>query len=176
MEAPNSPSTFTHRAVLSKDGHPITFALHGFIEFKSLSEMFSYLDAQNQRWKSNAGISGEINEEQRQAVMLDLLRRGVESRVVSMVDEGPLETLVTHTRKELQTALAAVKEPVPPGYADAFIAVQEKWKHSLKSDVRLDRALLAGGKVSPRHYGWRGDGSGLSAREARLGTMVGATE
>jgi hypothetical protein len=127
LKALVTPST----VVLSKDGHPITFALHGFIEFKSLSEMFSYIDAQNQSWKSNAGISGGINEEQRQAVMRDLLRRGVESRVVSMVDEGPLETLVTHTREELRTALAAVKEPVPPGYADAFIAVQEKWKHSL---------------------------------------------
>ena len=127
LQALVTPST----VVLSKDGHPITFALHGFIEFKSLSEMFSYLDAQNQRWKSNAGISGGINEEQRQAVMRDLLRRGVESRVVSMVDEGPLETLVTHTREELRTSLAAVKEPVPPGYAEAFIAAQEKWKHSL---------------------------------------------
>ena len=127
LQALVTPST----VVLSKDGHPITFALHGFIEFKSLSEMFSYIDAQNHRWKSNAGISGGINEEQRRAVMRDILRRGVESRVVSMVDEGPLETLVTHTREELRTALAAVKEPVPPGYADAFIAVQEKWKHSL---------------------------------------------
>src|ERR1700730_6921877 len=127
LQALVTPST----VVLSKDGHPITFALHGFIEFKSLSEMFSYIDAQNQRWKSNAGISGGINEEQRQGVMRDLLRRGVESRVVSMVDEVPLQTLVTHTREELQTVLAAVKEPVPPGYADAFIAVQEKWKHSL---------------------------------------------
>ena len=127
LQALVTPST----VVLSKDGHPITFALHGFIEFKSLSEMFSYLDAQNQRWKSNAGTSGGINEEQRQSVMRDLLRRGVESRVVSMMDEGPLETLVTHTREELRTSLAAVKEPVPPGYAEAFIAVQEKWKHSL---------------------------------------------
>ena len=24
-----------------------------------------------------------------------------------------------------------MKEPVPPGYAEAFLAVQEKWKHSL---------------------------------------------
>jgi hypothetical protein len=127
LQALVTPST----VMASKDGHPITFALHGFVEFKSLSEMFSYIDAQNQRWKSNAEISGGINQEQRQAVMRDLLRRGVESRVVSMVDEGPLETLVTHTREELRTALAAVKEPVPPGYADAFIAVQEKWKHSL---------------------------------------------
>lgn len=123
LQALVTPST----VVRSKDGPPITFALHGFIEFKSLNEMFSYIDSQNQRWKSNPGIT----EEERQAVMRDLLRRGVESRVISMVDERPLETLVTHTRDELVAALAAVKEPVPAGYAEAFLAVQEKWKHSL---------------------------------------------
>ena len=123
LQALVTPST----VLLLKDGRPITFALHGFLEFKSLNEMFSYIDSQNQRWKSNAAI----NDEQRQAAMRDLLRRGVESRVVSMVDERPLETLVTHTREELLAALAAVKEPVPAGYADAFLAVQEKWKHSL---------------------------------------------
>src|SRR6202050_4057979 len=93
LQALVTPST----VLLLKSGRPITFALHGFLEFKSLSEMFSYIDSQNQRWKSNAGI----NEAQRQAAMRDLLRRGVESRVVSMVDESPLETLVTHTREEL---------------------------------------------------------------------------
>ncbi len=133
LQALVTPST----VLLSKDGHPVTFALHGFIEFQSLAEMFSYIDSQNQRWKSNAAINDaainktQINEAERQAAMRDLLRRGVESRVISMVDERPLETLVTHTREELQTALAAVKEPVPAGYADAFLAVQEKWKHSL---------------------------------------------
>jgi hypothetical protein len=39
--------------------------------------------------------------------------------------------LVTHTAEELRRALALVKEPVPSGYADAFLAVQEKWRHSL---------------------------------------------
>ena len=48
-----------------------------------------------------------------------------------MLDERPLETLITHTSEELRHALSQVKEPVPPGYADAFLAVQEKWKHSL---------------------------------------------
>lgn len=123
LQALVTPST----VVLSKDGRPVTFALHGFIEFKSLSEMFSYLDTQNQRWKSNAGVT----EQERHVVMRDLLRRGVESRVISMFDERPLETLVTHTREEVVAALAAVKEPVPAGYAEAFLAVQEKWKHSL---------------------------------------------
>ena len=58
-------------------------------------------------------------------------RRGIESRVVSMEDERPLETLVTHTSEELRQALAHVNEPVPPGYDEAFLAVREKWKHSL---------------------------------------------
>ena len=48
-----------------------------------------------------------------------------------MIDERPLEALVTHTSGELRQALAQVKEPVPPGYGEAFLAVQEKWKHSL---------------------------------------------
>jgi len=48
-----------------------------------------------------------------------------------MEDERPLETLITHTREELREALARVKEPVTPGYGEAFLAVQEKWKHSL---------------------------------------------
>ena len=123
LQALVTPST----VLSSKDGRPVPFALHGFLEFKSLNEMLSHIDSQNERWKSNASM----NDEQRQAAMRDLLRRGIESRVVSMVDERPLETLVTHTREELLTALAAVKEPVPAGYADAFLAVQEKWKHSL---------------------------------------------
>ena len=61
LQALVNPST----VLLLKDGHPITFALHGFLEFKSLNEMFSYIDSQNQRWKSNAGI----NEEQRQSCL-----------------------------------------------------------------------------------------------------------
>src|ERR1700734_3809936 len=88
--------------------------------------MFSYIDSQNQRWRSNAGIN-----ENSARLPCDICCAGGESRVVSMVDEGPLETLVTHTREDLVTALAAVKEPVPAGYAEAFLAVQEKWKHSL---------------------------------------------
>lgn len=109
--------------VIQKEGKTVTFALHGFIEFNSLAEMFPYIEAQGRRWK--------LNEAQRQNLQRELLRRGVESRVVSMVDERPLETLATHTREELRQALAQVKESVPPGYSEAFLAVQEKWKHSL---------------------------------------------
>lgn len=113
--------------MIAKDGKPVTFAIHGFIEFRSLSELFPYIDSQAHRWKA----SPDFNESKARELRRDLLRRGIESRVVSMVDERPLETLITHTRAELQRALAEVKEPTPEGYAQAFLDVQEKWKHSL---------------------------------------------
>ena len=120
LQAVVTPST-----TISKDGRPVLFALHGFIEFQTLAALFPYIESQTQRWKTGLDDAG------RQRLASELLRRGIESRVVSMTDERPLEALVTHTREELRRALAQVKEPVPPGYADAFLAVQEKWKHSL---------------------------------------------
>jgi len=126
LQALVTPST-----MIEKDGHPITFALHGFIEFKSLSELFPYIEAQTRRWKDHGGL----DEAARRELASDSLRRGIESRVISMTDERPLETLLTHTSKELRDALAQVqmqtKQPVPLGYAEAFLSVQEKWKHSL---------------------------------------------
>jgi len=122
LQALVTPST-----TINKDGHSITFALHGFIEFQSLAEMFRYVDSLTQRWKSDANFDGA----RRRLLARELLRRGVESRVISMTDERPLEVLVTHTREELLQALKNVKEPVPPSYADAFLQVQEKWKHSV---------------------------------------------
>jgi hypothetical protein len=113
----------TPSTIISKDGRPLTFAVHGFIEFKSLAELFPYIEAQTHRWN--------LDEGQRLSLGGDLLRRGIESRVVSMADEQPLETLLTHTSDELRQTLQNVKEPVPPGYSGAFLAVQEKWKHSL---------------------------------------------
>ena len=120
-------SIVTPSTVLFKDGHSITFAIHGFIEFKSLAELFPYIDSQTQRW----GKRSDFGDASRQELVRELLRRGIESRIVSMAYERPLEALVTHTRAELQQALAQVKEPVPPGYGDAFLQVQEKWKHSV---------------------------------------------
>jgi hypothetical protein len=110
-----------------KDGRPVTFAIHGFIEFKSLTESFTYIDSQTHRW----GPDGLLAEEGRRLLARDLLRHAVESRIVSMTDERPLEVILTHTAEELKQALAQVKEPVPPGYAEAFLEVREKWKHSL---------------------------------------------
>jgi hypothetical protein len=126
LQALVTPST-----IIEKDGHPVTFALHGFIEFKSLSELFPYIESQTRRWKDHGGLDDAALRE----LASDSLRRGIESRVISMTDERPLETLLTHTAKELRDALAQMqmqtREPVPPGYAEAFLSVKEKWKHSL---------------------------------------------
>ena len=121
LQALVTPST-----VISKAGQPVTFAVYGFIEFHSLSELFPYIDSQARRWKASGMEDADLR-----ALRRDLLRRGIESRVVSMLDERPLETLTTHTPAELQQALIQVREPTPDGYAEEFLAVQEKWKHSL---------------------------------------------
>jgi hypothetical protein len=126
-EAISLQALVTPSTTIVKDGRPVKFALHGFIEFKSLAELFPYVESQTQRWNVRNGL----DEEQRRQLAGELLRRGIESRVISMEDERPLETLVTHTREELRQALSEVKEPIPPGYGEAFLAVQEKWKHSL---------------------------------------------
>jgi hypothetical protein len=122
LQALVTPST-----VIAKDGHTVNFALHGFIEFGSLSALFLYIDSQVHRWPGNPAF----DEAKRQQLAGELLRRGIESRVVSMTDERPFETLFTHTEDELRRALAQVTEPTPGGYADAFVAVQQKWKHAI---------------------------------------------
>jgi hypothetical protein len=122
LQALVTPST-----IVMKDGHPVTFAIHGYIEFKSLAEVFPYIDSQTVRWKPD----GRFAVEERRLLARELLRHAIESRVVSMTDERPLEILLTHTAEQLRQAMARLKEPVPPGYAEAFLEVQEKWKHSL---------------------------------------------
>src|SRR6476661_4897267 len=81
LQAVVTPST-----IILKDGHPVTFAIHGFIEFKSLAELFPYIESQTRRWKTNSTVTGDSDR-----LRQELLRRGIESRVVSMVDERPLE-------------------------------------------------------------------------------------
>src|SRR5205807_7708354 len=122
LDALVTPST-----TILKDGRPLTFAVHGFIEFKSLAELFPYIESQTRRWPANGGL----DHAEQQRLARELLRGGIESRVVSMADERPLKALITHTSEELRQALAHVKEPVPPSYAEEFLSVQEKWKHSL---------------------------------------------
>jgi len=122
LQAIVTPST-----TILKDGRLVTFAVHGFIEFKSLAELFPYIESQTRRWQANGGL----DDRGRRRLARELLRGGIESRVVSMSDERPLEALITHTSEELRQALAHLKEPVPAGYAELFLAVQEKWTHSL---------------------------------------------
>ena len=130
----------TPSTIVMKDGHPVTFALYGFIEFKSLSEAFHYIDAQSTRWP--ASNPGDITRKSRSR---QLLRRAVESRIVSMTDERPLELILTHTEEELKHALAQVKEPLPATYSDAFLAVRSKWAHAINcwsaSPVMFGRVL-----------------------------------
>ena len=118
-------SVVTPSTVIQKDGKVVTFAIHGYIEFKSLDGVFAYIESQQRRWK------GKISEEDMRKLAQGLLREGIESRVISMEDERPLEALVTHTSDELKQAIAQVKERLPAGYTETFLAVQEKWKHSL---------------------------------------------
>jgi hypothetical protein len=120
LQAVVTPST-----VIVKDGRPVTFAIHGFIEFRSLAEVFLYIDAQTQRWEAKS------TEAEKRQLARQLLREGIESRIVSMADERPLQAILTHTGVELRQEIARVKESLPAGYAEEFEAVQEKWKHSL---------------------------------------------
>lgn len=113
--------------VIVKDGHPVTFAIHGFIEFHSLAEAFPYITKQAQRWPGDPSLDPSTREQ----LARKLLREAVESRVVSMTDERPLEALLTHTAQDLKDAIAQVNEPLPPAYQDVFLDVQQKWKHSL---------------------------------------------
>ena len=117
-----NPST-----VISKDGHQVVFAIHGSIEFKSLAESFPYISEQSRRWPGDP----TLDDAARDRLARSLLHEAIESRVVSMTDERPLELLLTHTEQQLNQAIGEVKESLPSGYADAFIDVQKKWKHSL---------------------------------------------
>jgi hypothetical protein len=118
-------SLVTPSTIIVKNGQPVKFAIHGFIEFKSLSEAFPYIESQTRRWQhANPPVDTA-------SLARQLLRRGIESRVISMEDERPLQALLTHTAEELRQAIARVQEPVPPGYADGFLAVQVKWKRAL---------------------------------------------
>jgi hypothetical protein len=118
-------SLVTPSTIIVKDQQPVRFAVYGFIEFRSLSELFTYIQQESRRWQS---IDHSVDT---QLLSRQLLRRGIESRVISMTDERPLQTLLTHTSDELREAIALVKDAVPPGYTEEFLAVQKKWSHSL---------------------------------------------
>ena len=76
-------SLVTPSTVIQKDGVTVKFAVHGFIEFNSLAELFPYIDSQMRRWPA----SGHLDQSHRQNRGQELLQRGIESRVMSVVDE-----------------------------------------------------------------------------------------
>ncbi len=123
-------------AVFVQDGQPVSFALLGFIEFRTLEELFQYIDREAGRWSFPSTAA-------RQAFGEGLLRRGVESRLISMTYEKPLELLLTHTREELDQAVigrGAKAAPIFTGrnwrldasvYRQTFLDIQQRWKSSL---------------------------------------------
>ena len=121
--------------VFVKDGQPVSFALLGLVPFQTLGELFVYIDREAGRWSFPTPAA-------RQEFGDRLLRRGVESRLVSMTYEKPVELLVTHTRAELQAAVERSLAKAPPFagphwrldpavYVQTFLDIQQRWKTSL---------------------------------------------
>jgi hypothetical protein len=119
------------------NGALVDLALHALIRFNTLAEAFRFIDEQAGRWTFP-------DPKERQAYGDDLLRRAVESRIVSMQAELPLEIVLTHTRGEVEGAVTAL--PTEPAgvlfkgrnwqlsrdtYRDAFVRVRDRWSTSL---------------------------------------------
>ncbi len=124
-------------SVFRKEGKVVPFALNFFVEFQSLDELFEYIDAQAGRWAFDV-------DSKREAFADDLLRRGVESRVISMVYQDPHEVLITHTAEQLAAAVMGVRTASTPfvyrgedwkldlaGYRDVFLELQARWRSAL---------------------------------------------
>lgn len=118
-------------------GRPVRFALQAHIRFDTLDDLFAYIDREAGRWRFESPAA-------RQAYGDGLMRRGVESRVVSMDTEVPLELLLTHTRSELERAVAGTTTADAPlvfkgrhwqltreAYRDAFLRVRDRWSRGL---------------------------------------------
>ena len=118
-------------------GRLIQFALYGQIRFDTLDDLFAYIDREAGRWQFDSPAA-------RQAFADGLMRRGVESRVVSMETELPLELVLTHTRADIERAVTSEKRRDAPlvfkgqhwqltteAYRDAFLRVRDRWSRSL---------------------------------------------
>ena len=118
-------------------GQPLQFSLHALIPFDTVEDLFTFIDGEAGRWQFDS-------PDARQSFAEDLLRRGVESRVVSMTSELPLEIVLTHTRQELLDAVGRVRTPHAPlifkgrhwqltrdVYQQAFLRVRDRWSRSL---------------------------------------------
>ncbi len=124
-------------ARIEVQGRLVRVALHGLVWFDTLDDLFAHVDREAGRWQFET-------EAARQAFADDLLQRGVESRVVSMDTELPLEIVLTHTQADLERALADAtrdgSRPVFTGrhwqltaatYRDAFLRVRDRWARGL---------------------------------------------
>jgi hypothetical protein len=107
------------------------------VYFDTLDALFRFIDGEAARWSFTSAAA-------RQAFAEDLLRRGVESRVVSMETELPLELLLTHTQADLEAAVVAAAggrgavvfegrqwRLTAEVYGDAFLRVRDRWSRSL---------------------------------------------
>src|SRR3977135_1630310 len=83
-EAVSLQALVTPSTTIVKDGRQVKFALHGFIEVEAVPDFFLYIESQTQRWN----VPGGLDDEQRRRLADELLRRGIESRVISMGDAG----------------------------------------------------------------------------------------
>ena len=115
----------------------LRFALHGLIWFDTLEDLFAYIDTQAGRWTFGS-------DAERQRFADELMRRGVESRIVSMETELPLEVVITHTREDIARAVTALQTTHAPlvfkgwhwqlttkSYEDAIVRVRDRWSKSL---------------------------------------------
>jgi hypothetical protein len=142
QERASSPRLTLRRLVdpasrVEVQGRLVRLALHALIRFDSLDDLFAYVDHEAGRWRFDSPAA-------RQAFAEGLMRRGVESRVVSMDTELPLEILLTHARADLERAVAGVTTRDAPliykgrhwqltteAYRDAFLRVRDRWSRSL---------------------------------------------
>ena len=119
------------------NGQLVQFALHGLVRFDALADLFAYIDEQSGRWTF-------ATARERQRFADDLLQRGVESRIVSMQTELPLEIVLTHTRSEVAAAVDALHtkdaglifngrhwQASLETYREAFLRVRDRWSTSL---------------------------------------------
>lgn len=127
----------TPSARVEIQGRVVRFALHGLIYFDTLDDLFRHVDRETGRWQFDSAAA-------RQAFGDGLLRRGVESRIVSMETELPLELLLTYTPAEIDAAVASLVVAGAPSvfsgehwqlslavYGDAFQRVRDRWSRSL---------------------------------------------
>ena len=111
--------------------------LHAFIELRNLEDLFDHIDSQAGRWKFESPSD-------RKSFADGVLRRGIESRIISMTYEKPQEILLTHTSAELAAAIDRVRTKSEPLiyrgenwqldrrlYREIFLALQQHWRSSL---------------------------------------------